>query len=284
MADIVSQGQHHLLVKDSDTFQIFNRTTFGDRRILSFPRTNDGYTQATGVFAAMEPGSPIIPPPGIPYRRRLRSGGLIAAGLLIVIAAVVVGVTIHPVKATGTDSNSTAAALKITVSVTDTSGNPISGVDVSISGTQNQGTSDAAGQVQLADMQTGIYQVTAVKDGYYDATGQVTVDSGTPAPMALSMTYVPPTGTFLYQTGTNKYDVLQITGTSPFQATSSGYGFGCILGWFQTNTSVVMLNPQNDTLTTRSGGTTWATITAPGTLNAGWIAGDLPTATPPNQC
>lgn len=66
---------------------------------------------------------------------------------------------------------------KMTVAVKDPGGSALSGVSVTLSGTQSQsGETGSNGKVVFDGIQIGDYTVEANKDGYFSTSSQVSAD------------------------------------------------------------------------------------------------------------
>ena len=217
MANLIAKGKRHILVA-GDTFDVMRRSFLGNRLIVSFPLTDEGLVAARATFDALDPGVELIPPPGVPYKRQSRplriTGYASAIGVLVALA--VVAALVIP---TATDHSDVKAIApkNIVVAVTDMAGDPLTGAQVFIAGTQNKALTDAAGQSHLTSMKPGIYEVDVSEDGYMFATAELHVGKSAPAPIQVALAYEPPIGTFDAATNDGAYEVLQIISTATAQ-------------------------------------------------------------------
>jgi mannose-6-phosphate isomerase-like protein (cupin superfamily) len=88
---------------------------------------------------------------------------------------------------------SPAAALALTVDVTDKSGNPISGVSVGVSGpTERSGTTGADGSIVFRSMRAGAYRVRFEHEGFTTLEKEVTLRPGQPLSVSAALSAAPP--------------------------------------------------------------------------------------------
>ncbi len=72
---------------------------------------------------------------------------------------------------------------------------------VSVAGAGLHGRADAQGNVVLAGLKAGVYDVTASAPGYYATESQLQLAAGDP--VTVYLTYRPPVGTFVWNIGPN---------------------------------------------------------------------------------
>ena len=115
------------------------------------------------------------------------------------------------------------------VAVSDPSGLPIHGAQVSVYGTKLGGATDASGNARISGIAPGVYLVTVGKGGYYARSDRETIQRRTAAQLSVVLNYVPPIGTFWQEAlqGPAVVDVLSIASTAPLRATDVRYQQVC---------------------------------------------------------
>lgn len=158
----------------------------------------------------------------------------------------------------------------VQVGVSDASGQPLSGAQVWVDGSQQRAFTDATGNATLKGLKVGVYQVEAGVDGYFRERQPVTIESkGDPAPISITLPYAPPLGTFVWQPKSTEWVALSITGYNPFNAVLNIYEWGCFGGgWNQHQPQQVQLDSSTNALTFGYGKT--ISITGPHQLNSAW--------------
>lgn len=131
----------------------------------------------------------------------------------------------------------------VQVGVSDASGQPLQAAQVWIDGSDLRATTDATGNATLKGVGPGVYQVEAGVNGYFREHATVTVESkGDPTPVALTLSYAPPTGSFFYQPKSTEWIVLSIDSLNPFRAVLYTYEWACwSQGWNQHSPQQVEL-------------------------------------------
>lgn len=115
------------------------------------------------------------------------------------------------------------------VAVSDPSGLPIHGAQVSVYGTKLGVATDASGNARISGIAPGVYLVTVGKGGYYARSDRETIQRRATAQLSQTLGYVPPRGIFWRWSGQNPtaIEVLSISSTEPLQATAVSYQQVC---------------------------------------------------------